>query len=275
MDHPWYLGKNVIHAIIIIPQLFQYNLTIHFPAIITVEFDTINYMALQNTQTIVANIVNEFRYTHDFTGVFNVQYHREGLPEKSRLLFLGSAMMFPLCIFSIAALIASQSIVSDIPKDRMVLTPTNKYEILAAKLTAQQIIMSVIIIVMMGLSLSLGLEIRGNVGNYFMYFIILFMVALAGVTWGLFMSALAKVPLNALQFFIFVFLFWLIAGFFIEDPRLLALSPLSNGESLIMNIAMRGEPILWNLKYFGFLGLQIIVLYILTQIIFLRKKTML
>jgi hypothetical protein len=89
------------------------------------------------------------------------------------------------------------------------------------------------------------------------------------------MSVIAKVPLNALQYFIFVFLFWLIAGFFISDPRLLSLSPLSNGENLIMNIAMRGEPVLWNLKYFGYLGIQIIILYILTQIIFLRKKTML
>ncbi len=129
------LGKNEIDAIVIIPALFEYNLSIHFPAILTVVFDTIDYAALQNTQALVASLVNEFKYTHEFTGVFNVQYYREGLPEKGRLIFLGSSIFFPLCMFAIAALIACQTIVSDIPKDRMVLTPTNKYEILAVSLS--------------------------------------------------------------------------------------------------------------------------------------------
>jgi hypothetical protein len=157
----------------------------------------------------------------------------------------------------------------------MVLTPTNKYEILAAKLVAHQAIMSLLIIVMMILSVSFGLEIRGGPGRFFTYFFIMFMVALSGVAWGLFMSVIAKVPLNALQFFIFLFLFWVIAGFFIENPTILALSPLDNGENLLMNICMRGESIWWNMKYFAYLGGQIGVLYILTQIVFLRKKTML
>ncbi|MHA1452248.1 MAG: ABC transporter permease [Promethearchaeota archaeon] len=269
------LGKNEIDAIVIIPALFEYNLSIHFPAILTVVFDTIDYAALKNTQALVASLVNEFKYTHDFTGVFNVHYHREGLPEKGRLIFLGSPIFFPLCVFAIAALIACQSIVSDIPKDRMVLTPANKYEILAAKLVAHQVLMSLLVVVMMILSVSLGLEIRGGPGRFFTYFFILFMVALSGVVWGLFMSVIAKVPLNALQFFIFLFLFWVIAGFFIENPAILALSPLDNGEQLLINICMRGESIWWNLNYFAYLGVQTGVLYILTQLVFLRKKTML
>ncbi len=125
------------------------------------------------------------------------------------------------------------------------------------------------------LSISFGLEIRGGKGRFFTYFFILFMVALSGVVWGLFMSVIAKVPLNALQFFIFLFLFWVIAGFFVENPVILALSPLDNGEKLLMNICMRGESIWWNMKYFGYLGLQIGVLYLLSQLIFIRKKTML
>ncbi|MBN2154439.1 MAG: ABC transporter permease [Candidatus Lokiarchaeota archaeon] len=270
------LGKNQIDAIIIVPMLFEYNLSIHFPALLTIVIDTIDTIALQTTEVIISKLVNEFKYNHNFTGVFNVQYYRDGLPDKGRLIFLGSPLFFPLCVFSIAALIACQSIVSDIPKDRMVLTPTNKFEILAAKLVAHQMIMSIIIIIMTISSVLLGLEIRGSgMGKYLIYFMILFTVALSGVVWGLFMSAIAKVPLNALQYFIFLFLFLVIVGFFVENPGLLALSPIDNGENLMMNVAMRGEPIWWNLKYFGFLGIQIVVLYVLTQIIFLRKKTLL
>jgi hypothetical protein len=269
------LGEGKLNAFIIIPILFEYNLSIHFPAIISVVYDTIDPTYFQNTQMIVSSLVNEFKYINNFTGVFNIQFHRVGLPEKGRMLFLGSPIIFPLCLFSIAALTACQSIVSDIPKDRMVLTPANKYEILAAKLIAHQIVMSGIILMMIILSFLLGLEIRGGIGKIFIYFTILFSIALAGVVWGLFMSVAAKVPLNALQFFIFVFLFWVIVGFFVENPALLAFSPLDNGENLLMNLSLRGEPVLWNLKYFGFLGAQIVVFYILTQIIFLRKKTML
>jgi hypothetical protein len=41
------LGRNEIHAILIIPPLFELNLTTHFPAILNVVFDTIDTNHLQ------------------------------------------------------------------------------------------------------------------------------------------------------------------------------------------------------------------------------------
>jgi len=201
------LGTNKINCILIIPPLFEYNLTTHFPALLDVVFDTINTMKLQVCEEIIDKMVNEFKEKYNFKGVFEPNYYREGVPEQGKLLFLASSLFFPMVLFSIGSLTASQLIVSDVPKDRMLLTPTNKYELLAAKLIALQIIMSLLIILTVSLSIGFGLRIKGNLIGYFG---MLFVMALSGVVWGLFISSLATEPLNAFQYYIFMFLFQMV-----------------------------------------------------------------
>jgi hypothetical protein len=266
------LGLNQINSIVIIPALFEYNLSIHFPTIIAVVFDTIDTTHLQNAQSVVAKMVDEFKYAKGFTGVFDAQYITENVPERGRTLFVASPMFFPMILFSLGTLTATQSIVSDIPKDRMVLTPTNKYEMLAAKTTALQIIMSGLIVVTIALSMAFGLVIRGDIISYFG---LLFIIALSGVVWGLLVSALAEVPLNALQYFIFLLLFFMIALLFLNDPNILRWIPMRNGTNLLMNVTLRGEPIAWNLRYIYDTLIEVAILYVATQWLFNRKKNML
>ncbi|MBD3352970.1 MAG: hypothetical protein GF364_15920 [Candidatus Lokiarchaeota archaeon] len=266
------LGINEIHAILIIPPLFGFNLTTHFPAILEVVFDTIDTTHLQTAQEVIDKMVEEFKLEKGFTGVFQADFQSEGVPEKGKLLFLASPLFFPMILFSIGSLTATQSIVSDIPKDRMVLTPTNKYEMLAAKTTALQIIMSILIVITVSLSMIFGLTIRGSILGYFW---MLFFIALSGVVWGMFVSALADVPLNAFQYFIFMFLFQVILIIFVESGFVLRLIPIYNGRLLLLNVTLRGEPLLWNIQYLSDTIIETVVLYLITQWLFNRKKAML
>ncbi|MCP4764053.1 MAG: ABC transporter permease [archaeon] len=266
------LGKGIIKAIVVIPDLFEHNLTIQFPTLITVVFDTINTNALQDAQSIVGLMVDEFKAIKGYMGAFNVVFIVEGVPDTGGLLFVAMPLFFPMILFSIGVLIASQSIVSDIPKDRMVLTPTNRYEMLAAKISALQIIMCFLIGETVGLSMVFGLQILGNVVGFY---ITLFLIALAGVIWGMLVSSVANTPLMAFQFFIFLFLFMIIALFFLEDPNILNWIPISDGMKLLMNVTLRGEPWTWNIEYYYYLLIEITLLYFFTQIIFNRRKSML
>ncbi|MHA1340278.1 MAG: ABC transporter permease [Promethearchaeota archaeon] len=266
------LGKNQINCILIIPPLFEYNLTTHFPALLDTVFDTIDTTHLQYSQEVIDKMVNEFKVEYGYNGVFQPDYYHEGVPEKGKLLFIASSLFFPMILFSIGSLTASQSIVSDIPKDRMVMTPTNKYEILAAKLTALQIVMSLLIILTVSLSLAFGLKIRGSL---FGYFAMLFVMALSGVVWGLFISSLANVPLNAFQYYIFMFLFQTIVVLFIDNGFIIRLIPFYNGRMLLMNVTLRGEPLSWNFQYINDMLIETVILYIITQIIFNKRKNLL
>ncbi|MHA1821009.1 MAG: ABC transporter permease [Promethearchaeota archaeon] len=266
------LGTNKITSIIVIPPLFEYNLSIHFPAIINVIIDTIDTTSIQSSQEVINKIINEFKFTHGYTGVFNLSFIEEGVPEKGKVLFVTAPIFFPMILFSIASLTATQSIVSDIPKDRMVLTPTNKYEMLAAKMTALQIIMVGIITETVLTSMALGLTIRGNV---FGFFGALFFVSLSGVVTGLAVSTFAEVPLDALQYFTFIFLFQSIILLFLSDVNILRWIPIWDGDKLLMNVTLRGEPLAWNIHYLYNIVIETIIIYIITQLVFNKRKNML
>ena len=267
------LGKGKISTFVVIPPLFEYNLSIHFPAIISLVFDTLDPMKLESAQTMVQSVVNEFKCSKDFMGVFEIKMQEEGVPSgKAKILFIAAPMLFPMILFSLGSLTGSQSVVSDIPKDRMVLTPTNKYEMLAAKTAALQIIMTMLIILTVFLSIAFGLEIRGSILSYML---MLGVLALAGTVWGIFVSSLAKTSLEALQYFIFVYLFQIIVLLFLEDPMILNWIPMNAGRQLLTNVTLRGEPIGLNMIYIWYMLVECTILYAIAQFFFNKRKNML
>jgi hypothetical protein len=132
--------------------------------------------------------------------------------------------------------------------------------------------MSGLIAITVGLSMGFGLSIRGSI---FGYFWMLFFIALSGVVWGLLVSAMADVPLNAFQYFIFMFLFQFIILIFVSNGFILRLIPINNGKNLLLNVTLRGEPLSWNIQYLSDIIIEIAVLYVITQWLFNRKKAML
>ncbi len=246
----------------------------HFPGFFISKFDTLNSIILQSAQGIVEDIQLETKARFNLTGVFDQQITEVGLPDRAQTLFQVAPIFFPLTIFAIAALTTAQSIVGDIPKDRMLLTPANRFEVVTAKLVANEIMISFQAAILTGLSYGpVGLTTKGSP---FLLFGILAFIGLAGICLGLWISALVKTPLSALQLFIFIFLFQMIIMLFLQDPAVLSIFPMYNGLEMTMNLVMRGE----NFWDSGILPTIYVIIwtmgfYIFTLISFYRRKPLL
>ncbi|MHA1731410.1 MAG: ABC transporter permease [Promethearchaeota archaeon] len=266
------IGKGQLNGYVVIPQQFEFNISIHFPGFIVVHIDTIDLSLLAQTQGVIDSLVSEYKQTNNFTGVFDMQITEENVPEKGKLLFQISPLFFPLVIFSIGALTSAQAIVSDVPKDRMVLTPANKFEITLSKFLANQTLMSILIIIMISMSMAFGLQIRGDVVSYFFF---LFLIAASGVLWGLAISAVSGSPLAALQLFIFILLFHLIIVLFIPNEEVLAWIPMHEGKVVLTDVTLRGQSVWTVFDYIARGIVECFVLFIITYLVFKKKKSML
>jgi len=266
------MGEGKLNSFVIIPNLFEFNLSIHIPVIVTVVFDSIDTMRLQSSQEIIDFVITTYKNSNNFTGVFKTVKEDVGLPERAVIFFAAAPYLIPLIIFGIGALTSTQCIVADVPKDRMVLTPTNKREMLAAKVTANLILMQLLGLIFMGTSALVGLQLRGT---YFDYFIVLLLLALNAVIVGAMISAISSTPLSAFQYFIFMFIFQTIVLFFVQDPTLTNLMPIQNGYILVMSVLLRGQnwwsvrDTLWNLIA------ETIIIYLLAYLAFKKQKNML
>ncbi|MHA1585572.1 MAG: ABC transporter permease [Promethearchaeota archaeon] len=266
------IGRGELDIFIIIPNMFEYNLSIHLPVIVPIVMDSLKSKKLQSMQILIDAVIEEFKQDNGFTGVFNVNKIQLNVPEKAQAFFASLPFILPLVIFGIGCLTATQSIVNDIPKDRMVLTPTNKGEMIAAKVTANillQLIVALIFIIGGAIS---GLKIRSS---YIEYFIILFFMVLNAVVFGVMISAMAKTPLSALQFFIFFFIFQTIGIFYISNPIILNLLPMYNNSVLILRIVLRGQSF-WSVRQnILYLLAETAVIYIIAYLFFKKQKNLL
>ena len=262
------LGVGLINAYIVLPDGLEHDISKHFPGVFTVKFDTLNSIILEKAQSVVTDLQKETKARFGLTGVFDQQITEVGMPDHAQNIFQTAPIFFPLTIFAIAALTTAQSIVADVPKDRMLLTPASRLEIVTAKLIANEFMIIAQSALLTGLSY--GLVGLTTIGSPFLLFGILAFIGLSGVCLGLAISAIVKTPLSALQFFIFIFLFQMIIMLFLQDPVILSIFPMYNGMALILNQVMRGEsffvsgilPTLYTLAWIlGFFILSIAVFY--------------
>ena len=271
-DLEWKLGVGELNTFVIIPRLFEFNLSIHLPTILPYVVDSIDINSVQSSQMVVDAIIQEFRNDNDFKGVFKSNVTNVNLPEDSQTLFAALPLFVPLILFGIGCLVATQAIVSDIPKDRMVLTPTNKHEMFLAKVTGNQFMMIIVSMIILVTSALVNLQIRSS---WFSYFVVMFILSLNAVMLGVSISAISKTPLAAFQYFIFFFLFMMIASLFIEDETLLAMLPLHNGRRLVLNVVLRGQSFWSAREYILNILYETFVIYVISFLIFQKQKTML
>jgi len=268
------IGNGEINAFLVIPQLFEFNLSIHLPVILPFIVDSIDPLMFQASQMLVESVLNDFKSdpNNNFNGVFNIEEININLYEENQIFYASISTLIPLLLFSIGCLISSQSIVSDIPKDRMVLTPTNKFEMMAAKVTANFLIQIGVVLILVGSCFVIPLHIGSSWGEFLFIGAIL---SLNSVLLGVALSAIAKTPLSAFQLYIFLLIFQFVALFFVEDPAILNLLPIYNGNELITQVVLRGDS-LWSARIF----LQNIIfetgiVYFLSFTFFKIQKTML
>lgn len=87
------IGIGEIDAYLVIPQLFEFNLSIHIPVIIPFVIDTIKTLKIQPVQALVDDLIYEFKQENGFTGVFNSVKYNENLPEKNQILFIAAPFL--------------------------------------------------------------------------------------------------------------------------------------------------------------------------------------
>ena len=154
----------------------------------------------------------------------------------------------------------------------MVLTPTNKREMLAAKFMANFGIMVMLGLLFMTTTAIVGLQI---LSSWWEFFLVVILLAMNAVSVGILISTISRTPLAAFQYFIFVFLFQTIVVFFVQDPNITALIPTHNGYEMVMNVILRGQSF-WSIRQnLENLLIETALFYTVAYYIFKQQKNLL
>lgn len=240
-EYEMMIRDGLLHAYIVIDEGFEFNLSTHFVAYFRVIVDSLNQVVFQDVESLLDETVTIFADRFNFTGAIDQNIELVNVPSKALKLFQVSPVFFPIVIFSMTCLVNSQSIIGDIPKDRMVLTPARKIEVLLGKLFGSIVINSTMVFTIWGLSLGLGMQTRGDIG---IYFFILWSCALVGTAIGLFISSIANSTLSAFQYFILFFISQTILILFITNKDILSYFPIWSTGQLMMQVILQGLPLL-------------------------------
>jgi len=265
--------KDII-GYVVIPDGFEANLTINEPTYVEVHTDATELIDQSTVQGIVQGATITFRASHMWirSEVFpsmTIEFTPDGGFVESQ--FGGFIVIFSSYLG--IAMTAAQSIVGDIPLRRMLLTPTNRLEVVLAKVAGyvvigffQSLLLITLWIVVFGLNLNTG---------FLTLVLIMSLISLTGSATGILISGVASSRLQANQMFLFVLFGTLIlAGFFIDVGVLDEFLPLNQGLDLLISTAFKGLSIfeVWLpiLKLLGFSALAILA----ATVIFSKKPTL-
>lgn len=268
------LYEREIIGYIVIPDGFEANLTINEPTYVEVHTDATELLDQSTVQGIVQGAIIAFRASHLWikSEVFpsmTIEFVPEGGYIESQ--FGGFIVIFSSYLG--IAMTSAQSIVGDIPLRRMLLTPTNRLEVILAKVAGyvvigffQSLLLITLWIVVFGLNLNTG---------FLTLVLIMSLISLTGSATGILISAVASSRLQANQMFLFVLFGTLIlAGFFIDVGILDEILPMNQGLDLLISTAFKGLNIfeVWLpiLKLLGFSLLAILA----ATVIFSKKPTL-
>ena len=268
------LYDQQIDAYIVIPDGFEYNLTENEPTYIEVHYDGNDFFGAATVQGIVQAGTILFRASklwirsEIFPGIV-IEFTPQGGYLES--IFGGFIVIFSSYLG--IAMTAAQSIVGDIPLRRMLLTPTNRLEVVLAKVIGYVIIgffQSLLLVTLWVLAFDLSLNT-----SFFSLVIIMSLSSLTGSATGILISSVAGTRLQANQMFLFVLFGTLIlSGFFINVGVLDRILPMNQGLNLLIDTAFKGLSLLdvWDriLTLFAFSAAAILT----ATFIFSKKPTL-
>ena len=268
------LYEKEVTAYIVIPDGFEANLTINEPTYIEVHYDGNDILGSATVSGVVQGATVLFRVSklwirsEVFPGTV-IEFSPEGG-------YLESVFGAFIVIFSSylgIAMTSAQSIVGDVPLRRMLLTPTNRLEVITAKVFGYVIIgffQSLLLVSLWVLAFNLSLNT-----SFFTLVIIMSLSSLTGSATGILISAVAGTRLQANQMFLFVlFATLILAGFFIDVGVLDNYLPMNQGMGLLIDTAFKGLSLFDVLdRIVTLLGFSVIAM-LAASYIFSKKPTL-
>jgi len=268
------LYQQDIDVYVIIPDGFEANLTINEPTYIEVHYDgndfigSSTYTGLIQGATILFRVSKLWIRSEVFPGMVIEFTPGGGFLEA---IFGGFIVIFSSYLG--IAMTSAQSIVGDEPLRRMLLTPTNRLEVITAKVLGYVIIgflQSLLLVTLWVLAFSLELST-----SFFSLVIIMTLSALTGSATGILISAIANTRLQANQMFLFVLFGTLIlSGFFIDVGALNDILPMNQSNALLIDTAFKGLSLLQVLDRIIVLLAFTVLAMLAATFIFARKPTL-
>ena len=268
------LYDGVIQGYVIIPDGFEANLTINEPTYIEVHVDGTDFITEASVQGVIQAATIMFRASklwirsEVFPGIVI-----EFAPQGGYLVSVFGGFIVIFSSYLGIAMTSAQSIVGDTPLRRMLLTPTNRLEVVVAKVIGYVIIgffQSLLLITLWVLAFDLNLNT-----SFLALVVIMSLSSLTGSSTGILISAVSNTRLQANQMFLFVLFGTLIlSGFFIDVGALDQILPMNQGLQLLTNTAFKGLSLLQVMdKILTLLGFSVLAILAAT-FVFARKPTL-
>ena len=268
------LYDGVIQGYVIIPDGFEANLTINEPTYIEVHVDGTDFITEASVQGVIQAATIMFRASklwirsEVFPGIVI-----EFAPQGGYLVSVFGGFIVIFSSYLGIAMTSAQSIVGDTPLRRMLLTPTNRLEVVVAKVIGYVIIgffQSLLLITLWVLAFDLNLNT-----SFLALVVIMSLSSLTGSSTGILISAVSNTRLQANQMFLFVLFGTLIlSGFFIDVGALDQILPMNQGLQLLTNTAFKGLSLLQVIdKILTLLAFSVFAILAAT-FVFARKPTL-
>jgi len=232
------LPTKAIAAYIIIPEGFEIEFKANQTSDLAIYVDSLDFFQAMSIEGYINGVLINFQLGE---GVFSSQlfFFPDFQPELAvDILFLGAPGILSICLFSSMNLISSQCIVGDIPLRRLLIAPTQRFEVIIAKtITYGGIAFIQTLTCLFLVEFIFGLELTGN---FLDIAIVVFLSAFCGVTMGIAFSVISSTRLQAAQMFLLVFTLDLMIMMRMRIEILLKFIPLDQGKQAIINIGYRG-----------------------------------
>lgn len=269
------LGNGEINAYVIVDDGFEYNLSIHMVGMFTVVINSYDSFVLQDVIGVIDDIVANFQDKFDFHGAINLKTSTVNFSEKGQYLKQVTPFFFPLIGFAMTLLIETQTFVSDIPKDRMILTPAKKGEIVLSKFFGGIAVNSVVAVILVFLPLALGMEIQNSILIFFLVFESAVIIA---TTIGLFFSSISNTTLAGFQYALVIIIVQEILMLFINNDIFLSIFPLYSIQEIYRLSVIQGIPLfsttnLLGIPYMLIIWAESAISLIFTYIVYKKKRS--
>lgn len=217
------LGEGQMNGYILIEEGFEYNISTHFVAVFSVVVDSYDNFIMQDVLRVIDTAVALFKEQYGFSGAIQNNFHLVNVPDKAPALTNMSPFFFPLLVMAPPVLITSQCLIGDRPKDRMILTPAKKGEVISAKFLGGVAVNSLLAVVMTVSSLAFGMD---TAVPGIMLFIALELNVIISVAFGIFLSSISKTTLQGFQYAILIVIVQELLMLFIKNDLFLSFFPL-------------------------------------------------